>query len=71
MNVVLADIISNNSKLISSLGIQSDILLMRNYFVEKVQAAKKVHTINLALNGLQSLSNLPFVKVLDRKAYKF
>ena len=71
VNVLLADIFSNASNLISSLSLESDILLLRNYFMEKAQSSKKVHTLYLALKGLQNLRNLPFLKDIDQKNYKY
>lgn len=52
VNVVLADIFSNTSDLIKALSLEEDILLLRNYFLEKARSAITIHTLSLALTGL-------------------
>lgn len=52
VNVVLADIFSNTSDLIKALSLEEDILLLRNYFLEKARSASTIHTLSLALTGL-------------------
>lgn len=63
MNLSVLGLLNTSMKSISSLDVKADNLIkFRNYFFQKVMGSLTIKDLNLALRGLKTLDNYPFVK---------